>query len=227
MSGAVARWSSGPSCPPAPDAEVHVWRADLDLRRDRAATFAALCDRAELSRAADMRTALYRDRFVIRRGLHRVLLGGYAVARPGVEPVTATGQLGADALFAFGGGVGLGVSIVPVPDGDPAVGRLPWLTTRERLGLAARDRGARARATAVVLAAKEALGNARGRGLDDAVGAVEMLPVVDPVLGGGGFGAEFDGLSWSGTVLELGPERLACVIHDGARRPVRAWTVGC
>lgn len=219
-------WAAGPASPPAPIGEVHLWHTDLDLPARRPDLLVLLCAPHDRLRAADMRVGRAKDRFVVRCGLHRVLLGGYAVGNRRIDLHTATAHLGADALFAFGRTLGLGTSIVPIPDADPMLARLPGLTNRERLALRRMEPGVRGAAASAVIAAKEAIGSARGRGLDVAMQGVELQGAVAAATPFGPFCVEVDGVTWSGATLRLGDDRIAAVAHDGPPRALRTWSLG-
>ncbi len=61
---------------------VEVWRGSLDQPAEVRARLAALLDDGEQARAASFRFDRDRDRYVVGRGVLRVLLGGYLDRRP-------------------------------------------------------------------------------------------------------------------------------------------------
>jgi hypothetical protein len=213
--------------PGQPTAELHLWRTDLDDPRRDADALGLLCSAAERARAGDIADPRRRRRFVLRRALHRLLCGEYALGGAGGAVGTRAASIGPTALFAFGPRTGLGLSIVPVPDCDPGIARLPGLTNRERLAIHRLPAERRATAAAATLAAKEAFGEARGRGLDERIAAVELLPQLgEAAVRGGGFRIEDEGLGWSGHLLGLAPDRLACLVHDGGALPLSTFVLG-
>lgn len=72
------------SCPDhlPPPGEVHLWRIPLFPRAERVEARAALLSREETERAARFRFETHRQRYVLRRGALKRLLGGYL----GIEP---------------------------------------------------------------------------------------------------------------------------------------------
>lgn len=219
-------WARGPARPLAPIGELHVWHADLDDASRSPELLSMLCSQEELARAADMRDERSRLRFLVRRGLHRMLMGGYAVGNHRLELQTAATHLGGDALFAFCRSPGLGSAIVPVPDDDPTLARLPGLTNRERLAAKRLPVEVRGPTVCGLIAAKEALGSARGRGLDVTMQELELFDPVGPFEDGRVFCAEVEGLTWSGVLLALAEDRVACVVHAGGPRAMRVWQMG-
>ena len=83
---AIAEFIRGhsPKCPShlAEDA-VHVWAASLDVNRDAVTNLASILSDAERERAVAFKFEHLRNRFVVCRGLLRVLLGGYLKCAPG------------------------------------------------------------------------------------------------------------------------------------------------
>jgi 4'-phosphopantetheinyl transferase len=69
--------------PPLTSREVHVWRAHLDQRADSLAQLARTLSLAERERAAQFHHPRDRDRFVLRRGVLRTILGRYLAVGPG------------------------------------------------------------------------------------------------------------------------------------------------
>lgn len=76
-------WRPGPTRPVLPSDEVHVWLASLDLGRSRARKLEKALTADERKTAAGYRFQKDRDRFVIRRGLLRMILGRYLDLPPG------------------------------------------------------------------------------------------------------------------------------------------------
>ena len=68
---------------PPPPGEVHLWRARLDQQAASLAELAAILSAPERDRAARFRRTADRDRFVLRRGILRAILGLYLLVEPG------------------------------------------------------------------------------------------------------------------------------------------------
>lgn len=73
------------ACPPKPLAktdEMHVWRASLDVDREVRERFNATLSRAEIDRARRFHFGKDRNRFIVRRGVLRAILGQYLEIPP-------------------------------------------------------------------------------------------------------------------------------------------------
>ena len=62
--------------------EIHVWRADLNKQSDRVNSFFQVLNPTEKARAERFQFQKHRDRFVIARGILRVILGRYLNVEP-------------------------------------------------------------------------------------------------------------------------------------------------
>jgi 4'-phosphopantetheinyl transferase len=78
----VTGWIEAPATPALAPEEVHLWRIRLDGEPEEVAERAALLDGEERERMARFRFDVHRDRFALRRGAMRVLLGRYL----GIDP---------------------------------------------------------------------------------------------------------------------------------------------
>lgn len=112
--------------PPAAG-EAHLWWADLDAGADTVRRLSPFLSDDELDRASAFRFARDRRRFVVGRGILRELLGAYLEVEPasvrfaygshgkprldGTELSFNLSHSGARALYAFGGGLELGVDV--------------------------------------------------------------------------------------------------------------------
>jgi hypothetical protein len=175
-----------------------------------------LCSDDERRRAADMTNADRRARYVIRKGLLRVLLADYAQrAVRTQEALASSAYTEGVALFALARTRRLGLGIAPVrPNTSLPVGAL----TAEQALWVSRSPN-RARATALFVAAREACGRAecelRDVPLLRAVTTLEKDPGPVPIDG-------------SGLVMQLVRDRdvVGCVVHDGAPLPCRVRALG-
>ncbi|HEV8583521.1 MAG TPA: 4'-phosphopantetheinyl transferase superfamily protein [Methylomirabilota bacterium] len=96
-----AAWTPAPTAPALPPAEVHVWRADLDVPPARLATLAAALAPDERARALRYRLAQHRDRWTAARGILRAILAAYLRRAP-LGLALATDAFGKPFLFNGG-----------------------------------------------------------------------------------------------------------------------------
>lgn len=83
ISGPVAgSWGLPPTRPQARHDEVHVWSAHLDLPPHRVLRIAQFLSDDEVRRAARLFFAADRQRFIVARGILRVILGRYLGVHP-------------------------------------------------------------------------------------------------------------------------------------------------
>lgn len=82
MAARNAEWLTPPTKLWLPDDEVHVWRAALDLPAAAAVEYRELLEAAELERAARFYFDRDRQRFIVGRGLLRLILGRYLETAP-------------------------------------------------------------------------------------------------------------------------------------------------
>ena len=85
------RWRPGPDGPKLRGREAHVWRVDYRLHRP--AGFESLLSSFEHERALKFLQPGIRDRYVIRRGVLRILLGRY-LGRDGGSVMIQCGPFG-------------------------------------------------------------------------------------------------------------------------------------
>lgn len=78
----VPEWPAGRDRQILQSTEVHVWLAQLYLRRDELASLRSTLSPDELSRAANFRFDEHRERFVAAHGILRDILGRYIRANP-------------------------------------------------------------------------------------------------------------------------------------------------
>jgi 4'-phosphopantetheinyl transferase len=165
---------------------VHVWPASLDRGAGRAAAWACVLSPAEQARAESFRFDRDRQRFIVARGLLRMLLGAYLgaapeevalVADPAGKPRLARrhgasglcfslARAGGVALFAVARDREVGVDLERV---DPAVGwadiAAAFFSPAERARLVALAPAERARGFFRQWTRREAWAKATGRGL--------------------------------------------------------------
>ena len=140
----MTAWRPRATVPALGARAVHVWRCDMDVRRDTVDWYRSLLTSDELERAARFRVARDRERFVTCRGVLRQLLAGYrgvvdprairlaygASGKPSLADSGGTGgalrfnvsHAGGLALLAFTRSVELGVDIErehDLPDLEP------------------------------------------------------------------------------------------------------------
>ena len=186
MSSRFPPWSAPPSKVVATSGDVHVWRASLDWEACSVQELTRVLSDDELARASRFHFRRDRDRFVVRRGLLRTLLGLYLDAVPaqilfgynryGKPSVVA--EVGPEALcfnlshsnglalFAFSRGRELGVDIEYVRRGL-AVVRIAerFFSPREVAELRALPSHVQLEAFFSCWTRKEAYIKARGMGL--------------------------------------------------------------
>ncbi len=75
-----------------PENEVHLWRADLDALRESEARWQKILSSDESARASRFRFAIDRQRFVVSRGLLRMILGSYLAVEPGILIFSYSGK---------------------------------------------------------------------------------------------------------------------------------------
>ena len=76
-------WNSAPRKVQLNKDEVHVWRVNAFLSRSRILKLQTFLDRAEIDRAGKFHFARDRERFIVARGMLRVILGHYLKMSPG------------------------------------------------------------------------------------------------------------------------------------------------
>jgi 4'-phosphopantetheinyl transferase len=191
--GDASRPGVGPL--PLPEAELHVWRASLDRPPAIAEKLEAVLSPDERARAGRFYAPALGARYVIGRGLLRVLLGLYLGAA-GAEIEFIYGQhgkpllgragpwfnlahSGPEALFAFSSSAEVGVD-VELADRERASGRVAerFFAPGEVQRLRALPRAVQPRAFLCCWTRKEAFIKARGDGLSLPLNSFEVT--LDP-----------------------------------------------
>jgi 4'-phosphopantetheinyl transferase len=174
--------------------ELHVWRASLDPGAQAVGMFWPLLAADESERARRFRFERDRSRYVVGRGLLRVLLGRYLAADPrqirfayganekprlaGAGPRFNLSHSGSLALFAFSCDVELGIDI-ECDELDLARERIPerFFSPAEVRALRALPRSLQSRAFLTCWTRKEAFIKARGDGLSLALDSFDVTLV--------------------------------------------------
>jgi 4'-phosphopantetheinyl transferase len=92
MCNAVTDWSPARGVPPLADSALHIWCALAGEHEPAIERYTRLLCADELQRAARLRLPRHRERFIISRGLLRVLLGAYLDCRPEAIQLSLTLQ---------------------------------------------------------------------------------------------------------------------------------------
>jgi hypothetical protein len=222
---ALGSWEDGPLSPLLRSGEVHVWDVDVDARLGDAARLEPLCALAEVRCAHDHEEPLARDRFLVRRACRALLLGGYAAGNGPGELATALAHRGGRALCGFARVSRLGIALVDRELAEGAGRAL--LTGCERLSLTALRREDRGLAVACALAAKEALGRARGAGPDREIVELDLLAgSFESFRGGACQTFDLDDREWSGRAFPCPGGAVGAVVHSGGPRALRTWRLG-
>ena len=221
-------WAPGPSSPRLSDAEIHVWRTNLD-----AVTLSEVRDLATRLPAEEVREAdrfvfgSDRRRFTVARAVLRVILSRYVDRDPLVIPLVRTtmGKLrlagaleGAlqfnvshsaqMALYAVGRGPELGVDVERIRPAVSCELLSSGVLTIEEVGrIHALSPEARDDAAFAAWTRREAYAKARGLG----------LALLDR--------ADTPGPEWTLQEIPLGPGWKAALAVAGAIRDVRYWTL--
>jgi 4'-phosphopantetheinyl transferase len=244
-----ARGVAAARVPAGPDAHVRlqVWWAADDVPAGRLRVLHALLSADERDRAARLSPAAGR-RFVVARGLLRLLLARYLDDEPGGLRF-GYGARGKPALAAPARGAALGFSVSRAPgllayavargravgiDVErvrplPAYERLAarFFAPAERAALGALPEPQRREAFFRCWTRKEAYVKARGDGLSLALDSFEVsLAPGEPARLRRGAGGPSDGARWSLADLDLRPGYAAAVAADGGayRVTCRPWT---
>jgi 4'-phosphopantetheinyl transferase len=191
MFSAGPLWVPTGEIPTLSEGQVHVWRASLDEGCTHVRQLAqVLCD-GERARAERFFFARDRHRFIVRRSILRVILGGYLHIAPDQvrlrygrrgKPCLAEGTLrfnlshsGDTALFAFARGREVGVDVERIQAGFPWDEITEHIFSPQESGLLQRLQGAdRRRTLFVAWTCKEAYVKARGHGLSFPLDRVDM-----------------------------------------------------
>lgn len=179
-------WVPGPEPPVLADAEIHIWRSQLDCDQAQLRQFDAILAPNERERANRFHFETDRNHFTAARGILRELVGGYANLLPAQvefdyeakgKPAFRSGphdppiqfnvsHSGGLALFAFSGGRHLGVDIELVREdraGDAIAER--YFSPHEVEELHALPPSQRTEGFFLCWTLKEAYIKARGEGL--------------------------------------------------------------
>lgn len=194
----MREWESPPPNLTLSADEVHVWCAPLGQPEQRVRQLASTLVPDEQARAERYRLERDRDRFFVRRGILRHLLGRYvgceaksveicygAYGKPSLAHGCGEGTLRFSlahsrqmALFAFARGCEVGVdieSVHPMQDADRIAAR--FFSPREVAALRALPPEERQRAFFACWTRKEAYLKARGVGLSGELGQFEVTVV--------------------------------------------------
>ncbi len=196
--------------------EVHVWRADLDVHRDRSDMLEFLCTSAERRRAGDMQDDERRARYVARKGLLRLLLGDYAQRMGGEELIlSSSAYCQGAALFALARTSRLGAGLAPVrPGAMPPPG---LIGADEALWIA--NAPDRARAVATFVAVREAA----GRALHDLCAG--SLASALMALGDGMEPVPLGDAELCMQIVRF-ETAMGCIVHDGSLQPAPIRALG-
>ena len=178
-------WSSPPDEPALAAGEVHVWRAALDRSEQVRARLAAKLSVEERARAKRIAVVDGRERWIVGRGILRVILGRYldippeqvAIrADPSGKPRLAEAaqasalsfnlsHSGSLALFAVASGARLGIDVQEARELDAEQIARRWFSPAEREALEALPEAERRDAFFSCWSRKEAFAKAVGQGL--------------------------------------------------------------
>ncbi len=180
----MTEWSEPPGELRLPAGAVHVWHTSLSVPARRLDLLRATLSHEEIERARRFRFALHRDRFIVSRGLLRVLLGRYLDLPPRQVPVIHTlrgkpalaapmpdlsfnlAHSGDTVLYAFTRGRAIGVDVERIRSGlstDRIAAR--FFSAREAAELRALPPEERQKAFFRCWTRKEAILKAIGQGL--------------------------------------------------------------
>jgi 4'-phosphopantetheinyl transferase len=178
-------WETGPERPELPAADLHLWRAPLDVSPETLAQLAALLSADESERAARYRVPHARQQFIVARGVLRMLLARYLGAPPETFvfhynpygkpalPAPLTFNMAHShrlALYAFTRGADVGVDVEYLPrQVDMALIAPRLLTADESAALAALPVAQRYARFLRYWTRKEAVAKAQGAGLSRVV----------------------------------------------------------
>lgn len=226
-------WLAGPDDPGLPAAEVHLWRARLDLPPARLRELWEALAADERGRAQRFRFQRDRDRFVAARGLLREVLARYLSVEPAAlrfacsvtgKPALAPAEVplrfnaahsGDLALFAVTRGQECGVDLEHVRPGFPAleVARR-FFSPAEVAALQALPTGERQQAFFCYWTCKEAYLKARGEGLSGRLDRITGWPL-PPQGAPTPFPSDDPAAGWSLLRLIPGPEYVGALVVEG------------
>lgn len=241
----MTKWESPPADLMLPADEIHVWCALLDQPEQSVRQLASTLAPDEQARAQGYRLERDRDRFLVRRGILRHLLGRYvgreakhveisygAYGKPSLAHGCGDGMLcfslahsGQMALFAFARGREVGVdieSVRPMPDADRIAAR--FFSPRESAALRALPPEERQQAFFACWTRKEAYLKARGVGLSGELGQFEVTVVpAEPASLFSVGGDPRRALDWRLEDLTPAPGYAAALAVEGHRTELARW----
>lgn len=239
-------WSPPPRCLTLPDEGVHVWLWALDLSADVAQRLLGSLAKDEIARAGRFHRETDRMRFIVGRGLLKVLLARYLNVRPGDirfqsnrwgKPYLPPASHPSAPLFNFSHSHGLalcalsrdrmvGVDIELV---RPSVAYADiaerFFSIREIEALAAQPEPMRRRAFFSCWTQKEAFVKALGQGLTIPLNRFDVSvgsPVPTSVTSEGWSFTETT--RWSLRELNLGADYVGAIAVEGEIPQVQCWT---
>jgi 4'-phosphopantetheinyl transferase len=241
----MTKWESPPADLTLPADEVHVWCALLGQPERRVCQLASTLAPDEQARAERYRLERDRDRFLVRRGILRHLLGRYlgreakhveicygAYGRPSLAHGCGEGRLrfslahsGQMALFAFARGREVGIdieSVRPMPDADRIAAR--FFSPREAAALHALPPEERQQAFFACWTRKEAYLKAKGVGLSGELRQFEVAVIPkEPARLLNVGGDPHRALEWSLEDLAPAPGYAAALAVEGRRWELARW----
>lgn len=241
MTGSYHRWGRLPLLPLAGD-DVHVWRASLEASISARDCCEATLSRDELDRASRFHFDRDRRRFIMARGVLRILLGDYLRTAPEAltfeygshgKPVLADAYRGAItfnvshsgelAAYAFStrGDLGIDIEAIrPMPDAEDIAAR--FFSSREVARLRALPPEARTAAFFRCWTRKEAYIKAVGDGLARPLDAFDVTFAPDEPARLTIEGEESETRRWTLEPLDAPDGYTAALVTEGRRR-VSAW----
>lgn len=243
MSG--ADWLPPPRDPRLAEGEVHVWHATkADAAPWRTGLYQAL-DADERARAARYRFEVDRERYIIGRGLLRVVLGRYLGERPAAVRFAYSkhgkpelcGVRSGEAL-CFNASHSREVDLIAVTRGRPIGVDVEYVrrdldyeriardffSAREREALAALPEAARAEAFFACWTRKEAYVKALGEGLSIPLDEFDVsLDPGEPAALLRVAGRPEEAFSWTMRALDPGPGYMGALVARGPVSGLRLW----
>jgi 4'-phosphopantetheinyl transferase len=235
-------WSVLSVVPTLVEGEVHIWRARLDPSPTRVRRLVQTLCQEERSRARKFVFARDKDRFVVRRGILREILGGYLAVpadrlqfhydrygKPRLVEPSGDNTLRFNlshsdtlAVFALTRGRRIGVDLERVRT-DIAWHDLTaqLFTEREATWLQPLAGPQRHRASLVAWTCKEAYVKARGHGLSFPMNQVEISFAPLRLRRVGDDGGEAS--RWTLQELPVGDEYVAALVVEGDAGTLRCW----
>jgi 4'-phosphopantetheinyl transferase len=235
-------WPVGPAAPRLADGDVHVWRVDLEVDGATHAALARLLVADERTRAARVRLASARRRFVVARGVLRDVLGRYLGVAPDAlafaygaqgKPALATPSGDAPALrfnvahsasvavCAIGRGREVGVDVEHLRDLDVMRLAARFYAPAEQAALAALPPEVARHTFFRLWACKEAYLKAVGTGVSRPLREVDVALADEPRLAIAGDAAE--GGRWTLRELAVDPAYAAALAVEGRGWRLSGW----